>query len=268
MSKRRLQNAVLLPWVVASFAAASVAHADVPQPPALRNVDVVEHLGERVPLDVHFVDQNGKSVELGDYLKQGKPVLLSLVYFRCPMLCSLILSGITKVMRDMDLHLGQDYGAVTVSFDPADNPATATTKQTNYLQALGKPGAAADWPYLTGSKDQIERLTQALGFQYTYDEQTQQFAHPAVVFILSPDGRISRYLYDFNFEPRQLKLALVEAAAGKAGSTVDRVLLQCYRYDPASRKYHFFVTRFMQTGGAIVLLSLAGLIGWLIYRYR
>jgi len=241
---------------------------DVPAPPATRSVQIVEHLGEKVPLDLEFQDERGQTVKLRDQFKDGKPILLSLVYFRCPMLCSLVLSGVTKVMREMDLKLGQDYHAVTVSFDWKDTPQTAKTKQDNYLQALNQPHAGDSWHFLTTpNKDTIAKLTQSVGFNYFYDEQTDQFAHAAVVFVLTPDGRISRYLYDFNFQPKQMKLALVEASAGSVGATLDKVLLQCYRYDPASRKYNFYVFGFLRAGGLLTLILLVGLIAYLIKHY-
>jgi protein SCO1/2 len=250
---------------------AAAAWADeVQAPPALRQVDVTEHLGAQLPLDLAFVDETGKATTLGEAMStakgHGKPVILSLVYYKCPMLCSLLLSGVTKVMRDMDLKLGEDYEAVTVSFDPADTFAGAKTKQTNYLQSLGHPEATGAWKFLTGKPESIKKLTDDVGFKYYYDEQNQQFAHAAAIFILTPDGRISRYLYDVSFEPKQLKLALVEASAGTVGSTVDKVLLQCYKYDPASRKYHLYVFGFLRTGGLLVLIALSALIGYLFWH--
>ncbi len=262
MKLRLLQAAALL----AALLAHPVARAeDIPAPPAAKGVEITEHLGDRLPLDLEFNDEQGHRVKLGDSFKNGKPVVLSLVYFRCPMLCSLVLSGVTKVMHDLDLKLGQDFNAVTVSFDWRDTPAGAKTKQENYLQALNMPGAGEAWHFLTTpDKESIRKLTEAVGFKYFFDEQSGEFAHAAVVFIITPDGRISRYLYDFSFQPKQMKLALIEASAGTVGATIDRVLLQCYRYDPASRKYHFYVFGFLRAGGLLTLLCLAGLIGYLL----
>jgi protein SCO1/2 len=243
-----------------------VAHADDLQVPlALKQVDIEEHLGEKLPLDLPFVDQTGKTVQLGD-LFHGKPVVLSLVYFKCPMLCSLVLAGQAKVMREMDLGLGKDYSAVTVSFDPHDTPRDAEVKQHNYLQSLGKPDEKTSWTFLTGQPDSIGALTRAIGFKYYYDEGTQQFAHAAAIFIITPEGKISRYLYQLSFEPKQLKLAVVEAAAGRAGTSVlDRGLLSCYRYDIAEKRYKFYVMGFIKGGALLGFVLLAGLLGRLWY---
>jgi len=251
---------------VAVLASASVARADLPEPAAMRQVNITEHLGQKIPLDLSFVDQNGKQVKLGDYFAQGKPVVLSLVYFRCPMLCSLILSGEAKVMREMGLTLGKDYQAVTVSFDPHDGPKDAAEKQHGYLQSLGQPDATSSWSFLTGQSSSIEPLTRALGFEYYFDETIQQFAHPAAIFIISPNGQISRYLYQLSFQPKQLKLALVEAAQGKAGSSLDRALLTCYRYDFAQKKYTFYIWGFIRGGALLGLAFVLGLLGTLWYR--
>jgi len=250
--------------LVAALAVAGVARADLSQPPAMKAVDIEEHLGEKLPLDTSFVDQNGKPVKLADYF-HGKPVVLSLVYFRCPMLCSLILSGQAKVMRELGLTLGQDYEAVTVSFDPHDTPKDAEAKQHNYLQALGRPDATAHWSFLTGQPDAIQPLTQALGFKYYFDESIQQFAHPAAIFIITPEGKISRYLYQLSFEPKQLKLGLVEAGQGKAGTTLDRSLLTCYRYDTATKKYQFYVWGFIRGMASLAFVALAAFLGRLWY---
>jgi protein SCO1 len=248
------------------FAGAGTAYADLPVPLAMRQVDIEEHLGQKLPLDLAFVDQNGKSVKLGDYFHDGKPVVLSLVYFRCPMLCSLILSGEAKVMREMGLTLGKDYQAVTVSFDPHDGPKDAQIKQHGYLQSVGQPDATGAWTFLTGQPASIEPLTKAIGFKYYFDETIQQFAHPAAIFIISPDGKISRYLYQLSFQPKQLKLAVVEAAKGQAGSSLDRAILTCYRYDFAKKKYSFYIWGFIRGGAMLGFLFIAGLLGVLWMR--
>jgi protein SCO1/2 len=229
---------------------------------------VEEHLGDPMPLDVPLKDSFGNPVTLSDFVDGQHPVVLSLVYFRCPMLCSLILSGLTRTMKDLSLDLGKDYRAVTVSFDPADTPADALFKQKGYLGALGKPEASRDWAFLTGGQGAIDRITRAAGFSYTYDRLTGQFAHPAVVLILTPRGRISRYLYEVSFEPRQLKLGLVEAAAGTIGSTLDRVILTCFHYDPASRRYGPWLFGFLRIGGGLVFAALGLLVGLLIRSER
>lgn len=226
-----------------------------------REVNITEHLGDRLPLDLPFTDENGQPTTLGAQFKSNRPVLLSLVYFKCPMLCSLVLSGITKTMREMDLHLGTDYDALTISFDPKDEARVAREKQGHYLQAVNEPGKTQYWPFLTGSAESIRQVTKAVGFDYYFDEETKQFAHAAVVFIITPEGKISRYLYNVSFEPRQLKLALVEASMGKAGVSMDKAMLQCFKYDPASRRYQFYVFGFLRLSSLAVLLALGGLLG-------
>jgi protein SCO1/2 len=234
---------------------------DTTVPPALVGVDIVEHLGQAVPAGLDLVDEQGRLVRLGDYLSSGRPVVLSLVYYDCPMLCHLVLNGLVASLRQMDLVPGKDFSLITVSFSPAETPAMARERQRGHLQALNERVAPADWPFLTGREPQLRALADAVGFRYRYDPATRQYGHPAALFVLSPEGRITRYLYGVQFPPRDLKLALLEAAQGRVGTTLDRVLLQCYRYDPASRRYGLFVFGFMRTGGALVLLGLALLLG-------
>jgi protein SCO1 len=229
-------------------------------PAALKGVDVLERLGDRVPEDVRFVDSAGRPFQLADALHHGQPVILTLVYFRCPGLCSLVLSGLTRSLRGVDLKLGQGYQAVTVSIDPRETPRAAEEAKRGHLQALGVDPESPAWIYGTGTEAEIQRLARAVGFQYTYDEPTQQYAHPAVIFVLSPEGKISRYLYGIDFPPRDLTLALVEASRGRVGTTLDRVLLTCFRYDPASRRYEPYVLGFVRIGGSLAFLALATLL--------
>lgn len=230
-------------------------------PAALVGVDIIEHLGQEVPAGVDLVDEQGRLVQLGDYLLKDRPVVLSLVYYDCPMLCHLVLNGLVSTLRQMDLVPGRDFSLVTVSFSPAETPAQARERQRGHLQALNDQVAPADWPFLTGREPQLRALADAVGFRYRYDPATRQYGHPAALFVLSPSGKITRYLYGVQFPARDLKLAILEAAQGRVGTTLDRVLLQCYRYDPASRRYGLFVFGFMRTGGALVLLAVALLLG-------
>jgi protein SCO1/2 len=226
-------------------------------PPELGEVDVVEHLGAKVPRDLSFVDSRGRSVRLGDYLDRGRPVVLTLVYFECPMLCGTVLSGLVKSLSSAGLVAGRDADLLTVSFDPADEPQGAERRRRHYLQALGAPDTGPLWPFLTGAQTDIAALAEAVGFRYARVRRSSEFAHAAVVFVLTPDGTLSRYLYGFETPPRDLALALVEASAGKTGRTIDRFLLHCYRYDPASRRYGLYVAGFLRTGGLIVFAALA-----------
>lgn len=234
---------------------------DTVVPPALVGVDIIEHLGQELPANVDLVDEQGRLVQLGDYLHKDRPVVLSLVYYDCPMLCHLVLNGLVSTLKQMDLVPGRDFSLITVSFSPAETPAQARERQRGHLQALNDKVAPADWPFLTGREPQLRALADAVGFRYRYDPATRQYGHPAALFVLSPSGKITRYLYGVQFPARDLKLALLEAAQGRVGTTLDRVLLQCYRYDPASRRYGLFVFGFMRTGGALVLFALALLLG-------
>ncbi|HMK72858.1 MAG TPA: SCO family protein [Myxococcaceae bacterium] len=229
-------------------------------PAALKGVDVLEQLGDRVPEEVRFVDSAGRPFQLRDALHQGQPVILSLVYYRCPGLCSLVLSGLTRSLQGVDLKLGEGYRAVTVSIDPRETPGAAEEAKRGHLQALGVDPESPAWIYGTGTEAEIQKLARAVGFQYTYDEPTQQYAHPAVIFVLSPEGKISRYLYGIDFPSRDLKFALVEASRGRVGTTLDRVLLSCFKYDPASRRYEPYVLGFVRIGGSLTFLALATLL--------
>jgi protein SCO1/2 len=237
------------------------------QPPALDGLDVHEHLGEQLPLDLTFKDSSGKTTTLRDTLHAGRPAILTLVYFDCPMLCSLVMTGLVQGLKKLDgWTLGKNFDAVTVSFNPADSMEEGAEKRRGYLQDLGASDLGTAWPFLTGDAASTKTLAQAVGFDYRYDEQAKTFAHNAVIFVLTPEGKISRYLYGVTFEPLQLRLALTEAGQGKSGSSFERFLLSCYHYDPAMRRYGSFIFGFMKAGGLLVLLALSALIGRLFWR--
>ena len=219
------------------------------------NVGVVEKLGERVPLDLQFTDENGKTVRLGDYLKDGKPVLIAEVYFECPMLCSLTLNGIVGALRQQTWKLGQEYRVITVSFDPAEKPDLAAKKQRGYLAALGlmPEEHGHDWPFLTGDKANIDKLSDALGFKFRWDSVNKTWDHTAAIMTLAPDGKITRYLYGVQYPPKDVKLALFEASGGKVGTTLERALLRCYQYDNSTKSYRVFAVVFMRIGALTVL---------------
>lgn len=228
-------------------------------PPVGPEVDVVEHLGERLPLDLSVTDERGNRRRLGDYFTKGRPVIFSLVYYECPTLCALVSRGLVRAMRAVDLSLGRDYDAITLSFDPADTVEAASAKRRGYLEALDRESSDPVWPFLTADAPTIRDLTDALGFRYSPVPGSRDLAHAAVVFVLSPDGTISRYLYGVDFPIRDMRLALVEASAGKVGTSFDRILLRCYRYDPESRRYALFITSYLRTGGALILLGFVAL---------
>jgi protein SCO1/2 len=226
-------------------------------PPAVGAVDIDEQLGAHVPLDLAFTTSDGRRARLGELLDGRHPVALVLAYFRCPMLCDLVLARLSHTMHELGWSPGHEYLGLTVSIDPKDTPATARLKQTAVLQAVGQsgPAAAAGWPFLVGDEASSRALAASVGFQYAYDPRSEQFAHPAVAVILTPDGRVSRYLYGVDFRLLDVRLALTEAANGRVGSIVDRALLTCFRYDPSARRYGFYVSAVLKGGGSMVLLA-------------
>ena len=229
-------------------------------PAAVKGVDVLERLGDRVPEAGRFVDAEGRPFRMADVLHQGKPVILTLVYYRCPALCSLVLSGLTRSLRGLDLKLGEDYRVVTLSIDPTETPRMAAESKRGHMQALGADPLTPAWTFGTGNDEEIHPLAQALGFQYTYDEPSKQYAHAAAIFVLSPDGKISRYLYGIDFPTRDMRMALVEAGQGKVGTALDRVLLTCFKYDPATRRFEPYVLGFIRIGASLVFVALATLL--------
>lgn len=224
--------------------------------PELSGVGITEHLGESIPLDLRFTNEEGQQVTLGKYFGDGKPVILNLVYYECPMLCNLVLNGMTAGVRGMEWIPGEKFEMVAVSINPRETSQLAAAKKQNYLSELGKPGADAGWHFLVGDSSQSAALAQALGFGYRYDEEQKEYAHAAAAFVLMPDGTISRYLYGIEFNPRDLKLALLEATDGKIGSTLDKLILYCFHYDPQAKGYVLFATNVMRIGGAICALAL------------
>lgn len=255
-------------------AAAAAAASAPPQPgtPAwAEGADVVEHLGERLPLDLGFVDSTGQRTQLRSLFDGVHPVVLVLAYYECPQLCSLVLDGTVAAMRALEgqgWKLGRQYRVATISFDATERIDQAARKQASVLAKLG--GAAPEqWPFLVGDADGVRALTRRLGFAFLRDPSTGALAHAAVVFVLTPEGVISRYLYGIEYPPRDLKLALLEASDGRTGSFGDRVLMRCFQYDPATRRYGLFVIRFMQLGGLLILLVvLAALCGFVRHEHR
>jgi protein SCO1 len=237
-------------------------------PPVLEDVSIVEKLGGAVPLDTAFVDGKGAPFRLGSAFDGKRPVVLALVYYDCPMLCGLVLSGAAKAMRENGLALGKDFQAVTISFDPGEKPAQGEERRRGYLQSMGRSADGAEWPFLVGTAEASRAVASAVGFRYARDLANGEWAHQAAIFVLTPDGRVSRYLYGIEYPPKDFRLALVEAAGGKVGTSFDRLVLTCYRYDPASRRYEPYAVGFLRIGGALVLAALGTLIVGLVVRER
>jgi len=225
------------------------------KPPGLKNVGIEQKLNQSLPLESIFRDETGKTVKLGDYFGK-KPIILSLVYYRCPMLCSELLSGLEGSLKALSFDVGKDFDVVTVSFDPKDTPADATEKKASVLKHYQRAGAAQGWHFLTGSQESITALTNAVGFSYDYDEKSGQFAHTTAIMVITPEGKIAPYYYGVEFPPRDLRLGLVQASENKIGTLADQVLLYCYHYDPQSGKYGAIISHIIQLAGGATLLSL------------
>ena len=244
--------------------AATARAADAPA--VLHDVGIDQRLDEQVPLDLEFTDETGKTVKLGDYFGK-KPVILVLAYYRCPMLCTLVLNGLAVAMRDMPLTPGADYQVVTVSFDPRETPKLAAAKKTNYIAKLGKPGAAEAWHFLTGQAEPIRRLTAAVGFRYVYDKAKDQYIHASGVIVVTPAGKISRYFFGIQYLARDLRLGLVEASGGNVGSPAEDILLYCFHYDPSLGKYTANVLNIVRAGGVLTVIAIVGMV-WFLMKWK
>ncbi len=247
---------------------AAAAGSSDARPRALREIGFDQRLGETLPRDLAFRDEAGHEVRLSDYLAAGKPVVLSLNYYACPMLCTVTLNGLAGAMKAISMDAGREFQVLTVSFDASETPALAAEKKKQYVERYGRATAAAGWRFLTGEQASIDALTKAVGFRYVWDAETRQWAHPAGIVVLTPDGRIARYLYGIEYAPRDLRLALVEAAGGRIGNVVDQAILFCYRYDPVTGRYGAAIMRVVRTGGVVTVLALAAFIVIMLRRER
>jgi len=257
----------ILAALVTSAAAAAFAQPAQEKPTLLRDVGYDQRLGERVPLDLVFRDEAGRPVALRS-LFRGRAVVLSLVYYRCPMLCTLTLNGLASALSVLTFDVGKEFDVVTVSFEPKEAPPLAAAKKKAHLDRYRRPGAAEGWHFLTGDAPAIASLTCAVGFRYVWDAETRQYAHPAGLVVLTPEGRIARYMYGVEYAPRDLRLALVEASQGRIGNPVDAVLLYCYRYDPARGRYAASVLRLVRLGGILTVLGLGAFVLGSLRRER
>ena len=236
-------------------------------PPQLGDVSIQQRLDQQVPLDLKFRDETGATVRLDQYFRAGRPVVLSLVYFNCPMLCSQVLESLAHALKQVRFDAGQQFEVVTVSFDPHDTPQAATLAKKKYLAMYGHPGAERGWHFLTGDQASIASLANAVGFHYSWDARTQQFAHAAGIMLLTPDGRVSQYYYGARFFPTDLRLGLIQASQDQIGSLADQVVLYCYHWDPHTGRYGMIVSRVLQISGAITLLTLGSILILLFRRY-
>jgi protein SCO1/2 len=236
-------------------------------PEALKGVGIEQRLNELLPLDAEFTDEHGSRVNLGEYFGE-KPVILALVYYECPMLCTLELNGLLRALRVVPLELGTDFDVVTVSFDPGETPDLAMGKKSEYASQYGREGSEQGWHFLTGSAESIERLAGAVGFSYRYDPATDLFTHASAIFVATPEGHLSKYFYGIEYSARDLRLGLVEASAGKIGTAVDELLLFCFHYDPATGKYGVVIMNVLRLAGIATVIVLGGFIVLMLRRDR
>ena len=234
------------------------------RPELLKDVGIDQKLDDEIPLDLTFRDEHGRTVELAQYFG-SKPVILTLAYYNCPMLCTQVLNGLDRSLKLIPMDMGKDFQVVTVSIDPSERPVLAEAKQAMYTGMYGRPGAAEGWHCLTGDQPQIQRLAQAVGFRYAYDSESKQFAHASVIMILTPEGRLSRYFYGVQYPERDLRLGLEEASQGKISSAVDQILLFCYHYDPHTGRYGLLISRVIQLAGAATVL-IGGIFLFFLFR--
>jgi protein SCO1/2 len=228
-------------------------------PMVLSRVSFEQRLDQQLPLELPFKDENGAAVKLGDYFGR-KPIVLTFVYYECPMLCTEVLNGLESALRVLNESIGREFDVVTVSFDPKETPVLALGKKKAYLERYKRPEAAQGWHFLTGEQSSITALTKAAGFNYVWDEDSHQFAHASGIVVVTPQGKVSRYFFGVDYAPRDVKFALVESSTEKIGSLADRLLLYCYHYDPAKGNYGFVAMRAVRIGGAVTMLALIGFV--------
>jgi len=234
-------------------------------PSALEGVGIEQRLDQQIPLNLVFHDESGRDVPLSSFFQTKKPVILALVYYRCPMLCTQILTGLESSLKAVSLNPGQDFEVVSISFDPKDTPEIAAAKKQTYLKRYGRPNTANGWHFLTGDETNIKALTDGIGYHYKYDRKTDQFAHASGIMIATPEGRLSRYYYGVEYAPRDVRLGLVEASQNHIGSPVDQILLFCYHYDPATGKYGAVAMNMVRFAGAAFAL-IGGMFLLIVFR--
>jgi protein SCO1 len=278
---RAKHNSIAKWLAAAAFVAALLAHASPARaqftdpnqnigvrPELLNQAGIDQKLNNQVPLNLTFRDEHGSTVELGQFFA-GKPVVLTLVYYNCPMLCTQVLNAVDRSMETMPLEIGKDFNVVTVSIDPSDRAPMADAKHAMYagmyLGATGRKGAETDWHFLTGDEPQIKALADAVGFRYAYDPDSKQFAHASGIMVLTPEGKVSKYFYGVTYPARDLRLGLVDASQEKIGTVADQLLLFCYHYDPHTGKYGLIVSRALQLGGGATVL-IGGIFLFFLFR--
>jgi protein SCO1/2 len=247
--------------IIGFIGQSAFAQAIQQNPPELKGVGVEEHLGGYIPLTLDLTNDLNQPVKLGDYFHKNRPVILILAYYDCPMLCTLVMNGVADAVKKLSLVPGKDYDILTVSINPLETAQLAAAKKKTYVNYIGKSEFTDGWTFFVAAQPQIDSLTKAVGFQYYYDKIQKQYAHPAVIYILSPQGEITRYFYGLEFNEKDLRFALLEAAQGKIGNTVDKFILYCYHYDPQAKGYVLFAAKLMRLGGIATVVLIALFLG-------
>ncbi|HKE04398.1 MAG TPA: SCO family protein [Blastocatellia bacterium] len=237
------------------------------RPPVLKDVGIDQLLNNQVPLDLEFRDEDGRTVKLSDYFKD-KPVVLSLVYYNCPQLCTQVLTGLLGTLKTLPMTPGKEFVNLTVSFDPREKPELASAKKAEYLNRYKRPGAEAGWHFLTGDEAAIQALTKAVGFRFVWDPVSKQYAHASGIIVLTPQGKVSRYFYGIEYAPRDLRFGVIDASAGKIGSLADRIIFYCYQYDPERGTYGLVVMRVLRIFASMTLTTLLALFLYLRRKER
>lgn len=261
---KNIASKIALLFFVSLMVAKAHAQVVMENPSQLKGIDVEEHLGASLPKDLEFTNEYGKVVKLGDYLDGKRPVLLTLAYYRCPMLCGLMLNGVCNSAKALDLVPAKDYQILTVSIDPRETAELAMAKKTRYIEQFGKSGIEQGWSFLVGSGENTKALADAVGFKYFYDAARDEYAHPAVSYLIAPDGKIVRYLYGMDYKRFDLKMGLIEASQGKVGTTIDRIILSCFHYDAKEGSYVLFAQNLMRLGGFLIMVVLAAVV-WRLF---
>ncbi|MBC7898647.1 MAG: SCO family protein [Saprospiraceae bacterium] len=236
-------------------------------PDALQKIGIEQKLGESLPLETEFKDENGQTVKLGQLFNKQKPVILAFVYYECPMLCNEVLNGLTGTLKGISFDAGKDYDVIAISFDTRENekPGLSANKKTSYMERYGRPGTEKGWHFLTGTQESIDAVTKAAGFGYQWDEKSEQFAHAGGIMILTPDGKLSRYLNGIDYAPKDVKFGLMESSQNKVGSATEKLLLYCYHYDPSTGKYGLAILSVLRLISIVMLFGI-GVVGLVFWR--
>lgn len=239
-------------------------------PVPLKKVGIEQKLNGQLPLEARFKDSSGNMVKLGDYFEEGKPVILALVYYECPMLCNEVLNGMTGSLKALSFTVGKEFDVIALSFDPRenDNPNLAKNKKEGYLERYNRPASKDGWHFLTGEQSEIDKLTEAVGFSYTFDEKSNQFAHAGGIMIATPEGRLSRYFYGIDYSPKDIKFGIMESSKNKIGNLAEELYLYCFHYDPSTGKYGFAILRVLRLAGVFTLLGLGAMLLTLWFKNK